>query len=212
MTRALLLLTAFALLHTGCSDECLLTVHNDITETPLVTVRSFQVRLEGTTYWADLNLLDNPIEPGKRRQVRVQGSFPYTLDIRASDSTRSWSRDAALVCDAPADFMQFTLLDSDRDVPCTWTVFNETGSSLASLVLRRAGTGAWVREILGDSPLPDGDSVDVQMDDAPWSWDLRGSTPIPALETFTLLDLGACRDGEARPIILSDMDSDGAAR
>ena len=212
MNRPFLTLTALALMQTGCSDECLVTVHNEISESPPVTLTSFQVRLEGTSYWSDVNLLDNPVPPGKKRQARIQASFPYALDLRASDSTRSWSRETALICDAPADFMQFSWTDADRDIPCTWTVTNETGGSLTSLMLRRAGAAVWVRELLSDSQLSDGESLDVQMDDASWSWDLRGSTPAPELETFTLLDLGACRDGEPKLVIVSDDDSDGSKR
>jgi hypothetical protein len=196
-----LLLLALTAAQAGCSDECLLTVHNDIEETPEATLFSVSVRLEGTSYWTGVDLLDGRIPAGGQRQVRVPPSAPYFLDIQATDgATRSWSRLEALVCDVPDDELSFAFLAADRDRPCTWTVENETGGALSSVTLRRTGTAPWAREVL-DAALEPGGAAEFGLDDDRPTWDIRGTSPSGA--TWTQLALGPCTDGARLSIPLA---------
>jgi|GEM_PF-4134958 len=200
MIRLALLLAALVLLP-SCSDECLLTVHNEISEPSDAVLTSVSVRLEGTSYWPDVDLLDGRIPAGMRRQVRIPPSTPFVLDIRATDSaSRSWSRLDALVCDVPDDEMTFTFTDADRDRPCTWTLINDTDTAFVSALLRRSGTSPWSRELL-ENPLAAGATGSVLVDDDRPEWDLQARGEDGS--TWTRAAVGRCTDGAALAISLS---------
>ncbi len=183
---------------TACGDKCRLKVTNAISDPADVGLTSVQVRLDGTSYWGDANLLDGQIDPGDSRSVRVDETAPFTLDVRGSDSVgRTWTQLNVIACEVPDESLAITLGDADRDRPCTWTASNDTDVGLLSLRLRRSGTLAWAREVLEEG-LEIGESVDFVMDDDEFTWDLQ-AVGIGG-DTWTRIELEACENGAPRDL------------
>ncbi len=189
----------------GCAKQCKLTIESGTTED--ATITTVQVRHEGTTIWGGENLLERPLEPGETRVVRLPQSAPWSLDLRAADSVRSWSRLDALVCDVPDEKLTLTLVDDDRDQPCTWTLQNDTGVDLDRALLRPEGFASWTRELL-DVPLFAGESASFVLDDERPRWELQGRADG---EIWTVTELGRCDAGTAQTITLAGAaDGDGS--
>lgn len=194
----LLLLLLCAPLLTACGDKCRLAVTNEITDPADVTLTVIEVRLEGTSYWGEVDLLDSRIDPEETRSVRVEESGPFTLGVRASDSVgRTWTRLDAVRCAVPDEGLELAITNADRDQPCNWMATNDTGVGILSLRLRRTGTIAWAREVLEEG-LGAADSVTFVMDDDEFTWDLQAVGE--GGDTWTQSALAACVDGAPRTL------------
>lgn len=182
----------------GCGDTCRLRVTNEI---PDVTLASIEVRLDGTSYWGEVDLLSGSLDSGDTRGVRVPEGGPFLYDVRGSTSTgRSWTRHDVIACKPPNASLSVTLTDADRDEPCTWTLTNDTDGALVSVRLRRAGTLAWAREVLaGDLAM--GEAIEFVMNDDEPTWDLQVEDATG--DVWTRVDLARCDAGEARDIPIS---------
>jgi len=194
------LVLVVALSAPGCAKQCKLTLDSAITED--VTLTTVQVRHEGTTIWGGENLLERPLEPGTTRILRLPQSAPWSLDLRAADSVRSWSRLDALVCDVPDEQLTLTLTDADRDQPCTWTLQNETGGDLDRALLRPEGFAPWTRDLL-DGALLSGEATTFVVDDEAHRWELQARA---GDDTWTVTDLGRCDAGAEQTITLTTAD------
>ena len=194
MRPALLLLPGLLIpLTGGCGDTCGLKVTNDITDPADASLSVIEVRLEGTSYWGGVDLLKNAVAAGASRRVQLPESAPYTWDVRGTDSVgRSWTQLDVVVCEAPDSKLEVIFTDADRDRPCTWTIVNNTGQELTSIVLRRSGTAAWARQLL-EEDLIAGASVAAGMDDDAMTWDLQAANA--AGDVWTRSDLARCLDG-----------------
>jgi hypothetical protein len=197
----IIVLLLVAPLLTACGDKCRLKVTNGISDPADVGLTTVQVRLDGTSYWGDVDLLDGQIDPGNTRSVRVDETAPFTLDVRGSDSVgRTWTQLNVVTCEVPDEGLAITLGDADRDRPCTWTASNDTDVGLLSLRLRRSGTLAWAREVLEEG-LEIGDAIAFVMDEDEFAWDVM-AIGIGG-DTWTLTELEACVDGVARDLPIS---------
>ena len=196
--RPLLLILALLPALSACSDTCRLRVTNGVTDPADAGFNAIQVRLEGTSYWAEPDLLDGRLDPDDTRAVRVRESGPFPLDVRGTDALgRTWTRLDAVLCEPPDESLQLTLTDADRDQPCTWTVTNGTGTTIVNLRLRRAGTVAWAREVL-EEDLADGAEIGFAMDDDDVVWDLQVTND--AGDLWSRFDLPRCADGADRSL------------
>ncbi len=197
----ILFLLFSVLLLTACGDKCRLRITNEISDPADAGLSVIEVRLEGTSYWAGVDLLEGQIAVGDTRAVRVQDTKPYTLDVRGSDSFgRTWTRLDAITCSVPDESLEITFTDADRDLPCSWMATNDTGVALLSLRMRRTGTIAWVREVL-DEGMEAGDTVTFAMDDEEFAWDLQAVGL--GGDTWTLPALEPCVDGAPRTLSIT---------